>query len=272
MSNDWRIAQVREVERELKKHPFIEFMYTDAKGETARQIKHIEDFISMNIDVLITSPRDAVAMNPVVSRAFKQGIPVVLISRSIITEDYTSFIHPDNKVIAKQAARFMANELKGKGRIFMLRHTPTTTPGIHRTKSFLKEIEKYKDMEIVAIRVADSLRAKAIQATEEVIMKGIKFDAIYAQSDSMAGGAILALKKAATDPKDILIVGIDYISEARDSIKSGEQNASFTYPTGGTEGARIALRILQGEEVPKEIVIDSTMVTKDNVEEVEPIF
>ena len=69
MANDWRIAQVRELEREFQKYPWIKFFYTDAKGETARQIKDIEDMINLNVDVLITSPRDSALMTPVIAKA-----------------------------------------------------------------------------------------------------------------------------------------------------------------------------------------------------------
>ncbi|MCU7921734.1 MAG: LacI family transcriptional regulator, partial [Candidatus Thiodiazotropha sp. (ex Dulcina madagascariensis)] len=82
----------------------------------------------------------------------------------------------------------------------------------------------------------------------------------------------MVLSKHGIDPKSIPSVGIDYIRSAREAIRRGEQSASFTYPTGGAEGARMALKILKGEAVPKEIVLESTMVTKDNVDQVEPIF
>ena len=272
MANDWRIAQVRSLERELKKYPFIKFFYTDAKGRTARQIKDIEDMTNMNVDVLVTSPRDARAMAPVISMAYKKGIPVVLISRRIETEDFTIFIHPDNRQIAKKAGQYMARKLKGKGKILVLKGVPTASTAMHRTESFLEEIRKYSGIEIVATKTGNYLRADAIKAIEEVLLEGLVFDAIYAQSDSMAGGARLALKKAGIDPRKIVIVGIDYISEAREAIREGEQDATFTYPTCGKEGAEFILKIVKGQKVPKEVVIESVMVTKDNVEAVEPIF
>ncbi len=272
MANDWRIAQVRELEREFEKYPSIKFFYTDAKGRTAKQIKDIEDMINQNVNVLITSPRDAKMMTPVISRAYQKGIPVVLISRRIESDDFTIFIHPDNKQIAGKAAAHIARGLEGLGKVFILQHIPTTTPAIHRTESFFKTIGQYKGIEIVAMKVANSLRADAIKMTEEALREGLEFDAIYAQSDSMASGARLALKKAGRDPGKIIIVGIDYIKEARDAIRKGEQDASFTYPTGGKEGAQWTLKILQGTDVPKEFIIESTMITKDNVDAIEPIF
>ena len=272
MANDWRIAQVRELEREFHKYPWVKFFYTDAKGETARQIKDIEDMINLNVDVLITSPRDSTLMTPVIAKAYNKGIPVVLISRGIESEDFTLFIHPDNRQIARRAARYIAQRLHGTGKVFILQHIPTTTPGMHRTEAFFEEMRQYPGIEIVAMKVANSLRADAIRMTEEALQEGLEFDAIYAQSDSMASGARLALKKHGIAPKTIIIVGIDYIAEAREAIRLQEQDASFTYPTGGKEGAEFAVKILQGETVPKEYILESIIVTQENVEHVEPIF
>lgn len=272
MTNDWRIAQVRELEREFQKYPWITFFYTDAKGETARQIKDIEDMINLKVDLLITSPRDSTLMAPVIAKAYDQGIPVVLISRGIESEDFTLFIHPDNRQIARRAAQHIGQRLHGKGKVFILQHIPTTTPGMHRTEAFFEEMRHYPDIEIVGMKVANSLRADAIRMTEQALQEGLEFDAIYAQSDSMASGARLALKKNGIDPKTVIIVGIDYIAEAREAIRAGEQDASFTYPTGGKEGAEFAVKILQGETVPREYILESIMVTKENVENVDPIF
>lgn len=272
LANDWRRAQVRELEQALADMPGIKFISSNANGEVARQIKDIEDFVYSDVDVLITSPRNAELMVPVADKVMAKRIPLVLISRSVASDNYTSFIHPDNRKIAGQAARFIAKRLMGKGKVLMLQHIPTTTPAIHRTEGFLEALKEFPGVIVVDTRVANSQRAEAIVQTEQAILEGVKFDAIYAQSDSMAVGAIMALKKNGIDPRGVVITGIDYISEARKLIRSGELAASYTYPTGGREGARVALDILSGKSVDKEIVIESTEVTTDNVEQVEPIF
>lgn len=145
-------------------------------------------------------------------------------------------------------------------------------PTILRTQGFIEQIKSYPGIEIAAIKTANYMRNDAIKAMEEVLMEGQKFEAIYAQSDSMATGARMALKMAGMDPKKILMVGIDYISEARQAIRTGEQSASFTYPTCGMEGAQAAFKILKGEKISKKIGVESIMVTQDNVEKIKPIF
>lgn len=272
MANDWRAAQVRNVRDELAKYPFIKFIMTDAGGDTAQQITDIENMARQKVDVLITSPRDAVAMTPLLSRIHKQGIPVVLLSRTVEGDDYTTFIGASNIDIAAKAARHLGERLEGKGRILILQHIPTSTPGRDRTNGFMDEIANYPGIEVVAIKRADSLRNLAIKRVEEALAENLKFDAIYAQSDSMASGARMALTQAGIDPGTIPTVGIDYISEAREAIIAGQQDASFTYPTFGKAGARVAVDILKGKSVPKTIMVESIAITRDNVMEVDPIF
>lgn len=121
MANDWRAAQVKQLEQAFSKYPEIKFIYTDAGGSTAKQIQDIEDLVYQKVDLLITSPRDGKLMTPVISRIYKSGLPVVLITRNIQRNDYTSFVAPDDDEIARKAARYIAKQLNGKGRIVMLR-------------------------------------------------------------------------------------------------------------------------------------------------------
>ena len=227
LANDWRRAQVNELTKQFKKHRNIKFIVTDAGGNSAKQIQDIEDLAHQKVDILITSPRDGRASTPAISRVYKQGIPVVLITRSITTNDYTSLISPDDYDIASKAAVFLAKKLSGKGNILMLQGVPTATTAIARTKGFLDTIKKYPGIKVTAIKVGNYLRSDAIRVTEAAIMEKVPFDAIYSQSDSMAVGARLALKKSGIAAKDKIIVGIDYINEARDAIKAGNQAASF---------------------------------------------
>jgi ribose transport system substrate-binding protein len=273
MANDWRAAQVRDLKNAFAAHPDIAFVFSDAKGDTARQVRDIENFAAQGVDVLITSPRDAELMREPIARAFRKGIPVILLTRRVGGNEFTQFISPDNRTIGRQAAQFLAQRLNGKGRILVLQGVPSSSSAIERTEGFEEELKKHPGLRIVAVKPADYLRAQAIQRIEEVLAERIAFDAIYSQSDSMAMGALLALKKAGLDPRKIPITGIDYIGEAREAIRAGELQATFSFPTAGKEGAAAALKLLRGgKPEKKEVVVESVAVTRDNVDQVEPIF
>ena len=271
MGNDWRRAQVRQFQEEINGTRGIKFLYSDAGGDTAKQIRNIEDHLYSGVDILVTSPQNSALMTPVIQSAYRNGTPVILLSRTIVSEDYTSFIHPDNRAIARQAAHYIVKALNGRGNVIMLMGVPGTSTVHQRSEGFEEVMAHYPNIKLVR-RTANYLRGDAIRATDKLIAENTKIDAIYAQSDSMAIGAIMALKKSGIDPKPIVIVGIDYISDARELIRKRELDATYLYPTAGREGARVAMDILSGKEVPKEIIIDSIEITLDNVNQIKPIF
>ncbi|MDH5471315.1 MAG: substrate-binding domain-containing protein [Gammaproteobacteria bacterium] len=270
LSNDYRFAQVKDVELAFRKYKDVKFVYSDANGSTAWLIKNIEDHIAAGIDLLMVSPDNAAALTPVISSIYKRGIPVVLVDRAIDSNDYTTLVHPDNKVIAKNAARYIMSKMD-QGNILMLEGIPNASVTRERTDEFIKEVSKNKNINVIR-RTANFLRADAMRVILELLEQGIEFDAIYSQSDSMLSGARLVLNKQGIDLSSRLTVGIDYIDEARTAIRAGEQNASFTYSLCGKESVEAAMSILNKKNIPKEIIIKSTLVTKNNVEKVEPIF
>ncbi|MCK4704724.1 MAG: substrate-binding domain-containing protein [Gammaproteobacteria bacterium] len=265
MSNDWRARQVNDVKRELSKYPFIKFISTDAKGSAAKQALDMDILVGNGADVIITSPRDANIMTPVISQIYKQGVPVILLTRKIFSEDYTAYIGANDYEIGREAAMYLAARLNHKGRVIMLKGVVSATTSIHRTNGFLYQIKQFPEIKIVAEEHANYRRNKAIEAMEKILRRKIKFDAVYAQSDSMATGARMVMKKFGIDPKDKIIVGIDYIAEAKKAIIAGEQSASFTYPTAGKEGAVAAVRILRGEKIKKIQDIDFKLMDKGNI-------
>lgn len=271
MSNDWRAAQVNEMKAALAGYPYIRFRYTDAEGKAFRQALDLQTLDREGVDILVTSPRDQRAMTPVVGDLSKKK-PVILLTRKTMDEAFTAFAGADDYKIAQQAAKLIAERLKGQGKVVMLKGVATATTAIAREKGFLDEMKSHPGIEIVASPVANYRRHEAIMAMDKILKQGISFDAIYAHSDSMASGARLAMESAGVKPEGKVIVGIDYIPEAREAIMDGKQTASFTYPTAGREGAELVLQLIRGEELKKYTEVPSIRVTRENVESVPTIF
>ena len=272
LSSEWRLAQVTQMKTAFNKYPNVEFVYTDGEGETSKQIYDIKQLLRSNIDLLITSPRNSKMMTPIISEVYSK-IPVVLITRKTTNEQYTAMVAPDDYQIATIAAHTMAKALKSKGKVLMLRGLPTTTTAINREKGFLDTIKKYyPNISISSIRNGNYLRVDAVLEINKAIKEGEKFDGIYSHSDSMAVGARMALKKSNINVNSKIIIGIDYISEAKNAIISGEQYASFLYPTCAEETVEVVMKILTNKSYEKQNVIESVRITKYNVNKIEPIF
>ena len=271
MANDFRKSQVYEVRNELLKHPRVSFIYSDAKGQTSLMIQQIESYIKQKIDVLILGTSDERAIVPVISKAYKAGIAIILLDRGILSDDYTTFIKYDNRKIGQIAGKFIANKINGKGQVLLLEGVPKTDVTKLRTKGFFDKINKYKKIQVIK-RTGNFLRKDAIIEMEKLLIKGTRIDAIFSESDSMLSGVRLVLKRYNIAAKSIPMVGVDFISEAQTAIRNGNQLATITYPLGGKKAAEIALKIVKGKKVPKQISISSTLVTKRNVDQISPIF
>ena len=271
MANDFRKYQVYEVRDELLKYKGIDFIYSDGKGKTSLMIRQIEGFIKRKVDLLILGTNDERAIVPVITKAYKAGIPVILLDRGILSNNYTTFIKYYNRKIGQIAGQFIAKKLKGKGQVLLFEGVKKTDVTKLRTKGFFDEMNKYSSIRVIE-RTGNFLRKDTIIEMERLLKQDIRVDAIFAESDSMLSGVRLVLKRYKINPASIIMVGVDFISEAQEAIRKGSQLATVTYPLGGKKAVEIALKILKGKRVPKRVSILSELVTKSNVNKLTPIF
>ena len=271
MANDFRKAQVYEVRDAVAKHSGLKFVFSDAKGKTALLISQINQFIDKKVDLIIIGTNDEAAVVPVVTKAYKSGIVVIVLDRGIQGRNYTSFITSDNLKIGAIGAKYIAKRLNGKGKVLLLEGLQKADVTQLRSKGFMDEMSKYKGISIIK-RTGNYLRKDAIIEMEKLIKSDEKIDAIFSESDSMLSGARSALEHHAIKPSSIVTVGCDYTSEAQEAIRKGTQTGSVLFPLGGTKSVEIAVQIFNGTKVPKNVLIPIKLVTKENVNNVKPIF
>ena len=271
LANDFRKAQVFEAQAQAKKYPNIHFVYTDAQAKTSLFIYQIEQFIKQKVDLLIIGTHHADSLVRVLDKAHKKGIPMIILDRGINTNNYHSFIHSDNFSIGKTAGEFLAKQLQGKGKILLFEGLQNTDVSQLRTQGFLSIMKQYPQIKI-EVRIGNFLRKDSIKEMEKVIMDKLPFDAVFAHSDSMISGIRSAMQRYHQDPKDTLMIGCDYIKEAQDAISHDKQTASIKQLLGGKKAIDVAVKILNNENVPKDILLPIELVTKENIFQVKPIF
>lgn len=271
LSNDWLRAQLNEMKSSVKNHKNLKLLVKNADGKVSKQVRDIEEFIQMGVDFIIAMPLDTKIIAMAFQKAIKKGIKVILISRTVDTDDYTAFIGPNNFMIANDAAKILAKKLSFKGKILMLKGIPSTSSAKQRSAGFLDAIKEYPKIQVIE-KTANYLRSDAMKVMEELYKNNIEFDAIYSHSDSMLIGARNVMKKYKKDLSLIPSMSIDYIKQTQEAIKNGEQFASYAYPTSAKEGIGLIVDLINNKEVPKVTYIKSILVTKKNVHLVEPIF
>ena len=266
LGEPWRVQMNLDIKNEAAKHPEIKVIFKDAQNDSLRQRAQIEEFINMGVDLLIVSPKEAAPLTPPIASAFEQGIPVIILDRRILGDKYTCFIGADNKKIGRAVGEWVVKRLGGKGKVVELKGLMTSTPGQDRHSGFREGI---KGSEIEVIFEADMkwLEPEARKEMESALARFPRIDLVYAHNDPGVHGAYLAAKAAGRE-KEIIFVGIDGLPhEGQVYVRQGILEASFEYPTGGKEAIQVALDILNGRSVPKEIELPSRVFTRDNIDQ-----
>jgi inositol transport system substrate-binding protein len=89
-----------------------------------------------------------------------------------------------------------------------------TQAAVLRTGGVEKVVAKHPEMKIVGKQPANWKRNEAIDLMNNLLVAGTKIDAVAANNDEMAIGAILAFQQAGKDPKKLIIGGIDATQDA----------------------------------------------------------
>ncbi|MEW5900412.1 MAG: substrate-binding domain-containing protein, partial [Acidobacteriota bacterium] len=265
LGEPWRVQMNLDVKNAAEKHPELKVVFKDAQNDSLKQRAQIEEFANAGVDLIIVSPKEAAPLTPPVAAAHQKGIPVIVLDRRVLGDQYTCFIGADNKIIGRAAGEWIVSRLGGKGKVVELKGLMTSTPGQDRNSGFRDGI-KGSDIEILFEADMKWLEPDSRREMESALARFSRIDLVYAHNDPGAHGAYLAARAAGRD-KEIIFVGIDALPhEGQVYVKQGIFEASFEYPTGGKEAIDTALEILSGKSVPKEIVLNSRLFTRENID------
>lgn len=263
-SDAWRKTMLEEMKRELSFHPNITFFYSDADGNSEKQISQVQELRSKGIDLLIISPNEAEPLTPVVEETFQKGIPVVVVDRKISSASYTAYVGGDNYNIGRMSGEYAINLLKGKGKILEITGLPKSTPAIERDRGFMDAIKNYPSLNIEKIN-GEWYKEKAKEKLDKIA--GQKpVDLVFAQNDMMASAAYEVYhNKELAVPKIIGVDGLPCKGCGMQFVNDKTITATMLYPTGGQEAIQTAMQILNKENFNRENVIQTTVIDSTNV-------
>lgn len=265
LGEPWRVQMNADIKAAADLQPEVKVVFKDAQNDTLKQRSHVEEFVSAGVDLIIISPKEAAPLTEPVAKAVAAKIPVIVLDRALLGDQFTCFIGADNVKIGRAAGEWIKQKLGGKGKVVELKGLMTSIPGQDRHNGFRAGIA---GSEIEVIFEADMkwLEPDARKEMESALSRFKQIDLVYAHNDPGAHGAYLAAKAAGRE-KGMMFVGIDALPhEGVAYVKQGIMDASFQYPTGGAEAIATALKIMKGETVPKNIVLGSRVFDKSNVD------
>lgn len=267
LGEPWRVQMNADIKAAAAKHPEIEVLYSDAQNKSEVQQSQVREFVQQKVDVIIISPKEARPLTKPVAEAMDAGIPVIVLDRKVEGDKYTCFIGADNVQIGREAGKFVAKALGGKGNLVELRGLMTSTPGQDRHNGFMEGI---KGTQIKVVFDADCqwLEPNAQREMKSALSRFPDIAAVYGHNDPSAHGAYMATRQEGKGrEKTIKFIGIDALpTEGVGYVKSGVLTATFQYPTGGSDAIEAALKIVAKQPVEKNITLGTRIFTKENVD------
>lgn len=243
--------------------------FEDAKGDVAVQVQQVENFINQGVDAIILNPVDTQAVKPMMDAATKAKIPLIFVNRKpeLPLGANMAYVGSDSELGGKMEMEALAKKMNYKGNVAILMGALSAEEARQRTKATEEVIAKYKDMKVVEKQSAQWMRNEAVDVTSGWLLNGDKIDAIAANNDEMAIGAIMALQQAGN--KEVLVAGIDGTPDALRFVKTGKLSLTiFQDAAGQGIGAvQTAKKMLNGEKAQGTIWIPYQTITPENYSE-----
>ncbi len=247
----------------------VDIQFEDAQGDIGKQLSQIQNFVAQKVDAIIVNPVDTSATAKMTQLAVAGHTALVYVNRKpseTTLPDRVSFVGSDERLSGTLEAEELARLMDHKGNVAIMVGELATNAAEFRTKDVVDVVAKYPGMKIVQKQTANFQRNEAIDLMNNWIVSGEKIDAVAANNDEMALGALIAMKQAGISPKKVLVGGIDATPDALAEMAKGNLAVTvFQDARGQGKGSiDIALKLTKGEKVDSFVWVPFQLVTQQN--------
>lgn len=257
--------EAQRVANEIGVQLTIDVQAAQDENDEQGQLAIVNNMINRQYAALMLSPISDGNLVPGVESALEKNIPCVNVNDGLIV-NAPNFVGPKANQNGELAAEWIANKLDGKGEVAIVIGMPKAFAARQRTEGFKNWMtENAPGITVVAEQNADWDRNKAKELADTWIKNFPDLKAIFCNNDGMALGVVEAVEDSG---RDILVVGVDGIGEAYDSIRSGKLDATIdSFPFYKAQIAtECTLRLLGGQELPRVIWTPQALIDSTNVD------
>jgi ribose transport system substrate-binding protein len=265
LNNEFFVTMKQGIEDAARDQGVV-LLEANANADVAKQVADVEDLLQKGAQIMLLTPQDSEAIVPAVKRCNEKNIPVVVVDIGVSGGQVASLIISDNYQGGRLAGEFIAGKVGPSGKVVHIQCQLGAANAAKRGQGF-KDVMKEKGIAVVAEQPADSMKDKGMTVMENILQAEPQIDAVFAQNDNMALGALLAVKNTGKCPP-LPIVGFDGNKEALEAIRQGDLAATviqFPYDMGKT-GIETAVKLSKGEIVPAVVAVPVELVTHDNLD------
>lgn len=267
-------------QQQAAQYPDVTFRALEAAPDAPSQIAAVQTAIAQKPDALIIFPQDGDQLTGVAKEATAAGIPVINLDRKFNDQSaYRLFLAGDNYKVGFNAGTYIGRKLQGKADAVIGEITGIQTLALtkERSQGFSDALAGY------GLKVSNTVNASFTvqsgqQAMANLLAAAPRLDAVFNHDDDQNIGSEAAAAQAGRT--EFFIVGTALSNTMLNHIKNGdariEADVTFT-PAISATAVSMARLIAQGRSMddlaglpmPSQMLIDSELVTKDNVAQFE---
>ena len=249
----------------------VEVTWFDGQLDAVKQRAAIDNMASQKWDFVAIQAFGIGTLTQPVKKMIDAGIPVIDMDTLIAPLDSINvhaYLAPDNVFMGASVTQALMQAIGGKGKVIMTQGALGHTGAQGRAKGFEQVVKQYPDVEVLDNQPADWDVTKVARLWETYLTKFPKIDAAYFHNDDMALAAYNVMK--AKGRTDIKIGGCDAMPPALAAVADGRMTATVRNPSCRIHGGAIVAGVaaVNGEKtgagIPKNVVTDGPVVTKDN--------
>ncbi|MDE0704798.1 MAG: substrate-binding domain-containing protein [Rhodospirillaceae bacterium] len=272
LSNPWRVAMLHGIEAaaERNKAKLKRFIITDANDNPSKQAADIQDLIAQGVDILLVSPATAEALDPVLRRANRRGVPIVLVDREVTSKDsYITFVTASDQALGRISAQWLAEKLNFQGKIVMLGGLAGASPAENRIKAAKEVFNQYPGIQVLEVQYTSWSPANGKKIMSALIQKyGKDIAGVWADSGLQGSGSIEAFlaagyKSGAIPPH----TGGDFNAMYKLSVQHKVPMVGVDYPPAmGAKSFEVLFDVLAGKGIPRRIEVNQQIVVSQGHE------
>ncbi|RFS89355.1 substrate-binding domain-containing protein [Serratia marcescens] len=200
----------------------LQGQFVDAKGDVALQVQQVDDLINQDVDAIILNPVDTQGVQPMIAAAQRAAIPLIFVNRKpeVPLSGATAYVGSDSALSGRLQMEALAKKMHYRGNVAILMGALSNEETRERTRAVEAVIAKHKELKVIEKQTAKWQRNEAVDVVSGWLLNGVPIDAIAANNDEMAIGAIMALKQAKKN--GVLVAGIDGTPDGLQFIKNGD--------------------------------------------------
>jgi ribose transport system substrate-binding protein len=283
IGNDWQ-AEAANMVKAMAAHKSmrdkVDLQVQVAGPNAQRQNQQINAMVQAGADAIVVFPISPTALNQSVKNACDKGV-LVFAYDAEITEPCAYNISIDQKEAGRVTAEWLVEKLGGKGDIVVLTGVPGTSVDTLRTEAAKEVFAKHPDIKIIGEGVG--MWSQAVTRTELSKIMATRtwddIDGLWLQvgcftANAMqleAGRTIEQLLPCAGEGANggriqMLPVGTEVEGAASPYAPMGAPRISYASPPySGALALKLAVKKLEGGDVPQKVVLPLPIVTSETV-------